>query len=346
MFGSKSKGLFFDLAGEIALAARTTGTTAPFIIEELREIPIGESADVAESVRTLADVRGNGFATACCGIYPDGRLISRIAIEPRKLRDEGYLAQYASEALKIDASAHVLVPVTLGEGADIASLKSPPKEILLCGAPSAEIIDHQNRLIEYALFPERLEIGSVATIGGLMSQMRFTDNKSPLLLLEIGTESTAVFVLTREGVDIARTVSFGISSMIPLVQKELALKDEESARKLFFSNSFDFTGMGPQLTKRLLRELQASIGFYEVQTGQSINQLCCTLLPSKVGWLQRTLADVLGMKIHTVDTTAWLKSMGIEAAPGVQLNDLPPIWTSLMCLMGDYKGSTANEAAA
>ena len=178
-----------------------------------------------------------------------------------------------------------------------------------------------------------------------MSQLRVTDNKSPLLLLEIGTESTSVFVLTRDGVDISRSVQFGISSMIPLVQKELALKDEESARKLFFSNSFDFTGMGPQLTKRLLRELQASIGFYEVQTGQSINQICCTLLPSKVGWLQRTLADVLGMKVHAVDHVAWLKSMGIEAAAGVQLNDLPPVWTSLLCLMGDYTG-TANEAAA
>lgn len=345
MFGSKSKGLFFDLAGETALVARTTGMTAPFVIEELREIPIGDPGEVADAVRTLAGVRGNGYATACCGIYPNGRLISRLAVEPRKLRDEGYLSQHVADSLKIDAAVHSLVPISISEGADLAGLKAPPKEILICGAPSAELVDHQNRLLEYGLFPERLEIGTIATIGGLMSQLRMTDNKSPLLLLEIGTESTSVLVLTRDGVDITRSVAFGISSMIPLVQKELALKDEESARKLFFSNSFDFTGMGPQLTKRLLRELQASIGFYEVQTGQSINQLCCTLLPGKVGWLQRTLADVLGMKVHAVDNTAWLQSMGIEAAPGVQLNDLPSVWTSLMCLMGEYRGP-ANEAAA
>ena len=345
MFGSKSKGLFFDLAGDVALVARTTSMTAPFVIEELREFPVGDPAELADAVRALAGVRGNGYANACCAIYPNGRLVSRLAIEPRKLRDEGYLAQHVAETLKIDASSHVLVPITVGDGADLGSLKSPPKEVLICGAPSSELIAHQNRLLEYGVFPERLEVGTISTLGGLMSQLRFSDNKSPLLVLEIGTESTSVFVLTRDGVDIARSVAFGISSMIPLVQKELALKDEESARKLFFSNSFDFTGMGPQLTKRLLRELQASIGFYEVQTGQSINQLCCTLLPAKVSWLQRTLADVLGMKVHTIDTAAWLKSMGIEAAPGVVLNDLPPVWTSLMCLMGDYKG-TANEAAA
>jgi len=345
MFGSKSKGLFFDLAGDTALLARTTGMTVPFVIEELREVPIGDPAEVAEAVRSLAGVRGSGYANACCGIYPNSRLVARLAIEGRKLRDEGYLTQHVADTLKIDAAAHTLVPINVGDGSDLASLKVAPKEILVCGAQSAEIITHQNQLLEYGLFPERLEIGTIATVGGLMSQLRFSDNKSPLLLLEIGTESTSVLVLTRDGVDITRSVSFGISSMIPLVQKELALKDEESAKKLFFSNSFDFTGMGPQLTKRLLRELQASIGFYEVQTGQSINQLCCTLLPGKVGWLQRTLADVLGMKVHTVDHAAWLKSMGIEPAEGVQLNDLPPVWTSLMCLMGDYKQS-ANEAAA
>jgi hypothetical protein len=345
MFGSKSKGLFFDLAGDTALMARTTGMTAPFVIEELREVPVGDPAELADAVRTLAGVRGSGYATACCAVYPNSRLVARLPIEARKLRDEGYLAQHASDTLKIDAAAFTLVPISSTEGTELAALKTPPKEILVCGAPSAEIVTYQNRLLEYGLFPERLEIGTIATIGGLMSQLRLADNKSPLLLLEIGNESTSVLVLTRDGVEITRSVAFGISSMIPLVQKELALKDEESARKLFFSNSFDFTGMGPQLTKRLMRELQASIGFYEVQTGQSINQLCCTLLPAKVSWLQRSIADVLGMTVHAPDTTAWLKSMGIEAAAGVQLKDLPPVWTSLMCLMGDYKGS-ANEAAA
>jgi len=146
---------------------------------------------------------------------------------------------------------------------------------------------------------------------------------------------------------VTRAVTFGISSMIPLVQKELALKDEEAAQKLFFSNTFDFTGMGPQLTKRLLRELQASIGFYEVQTGQSINQLCCTMLPSKVDWLQRTLADVLGMKVLEIDHVSWLGSMGIDFAPGVSTTELGPAWTGLCCLMGDYnKEVSVDEAAA
>jgi len=203
----------------------------------------------------------------------------------------------------------------------------------------------QNRLLDFGVFPDRMELGTVSAIGGTINYLTYTDSKSPTLMLEIGNETTNVFVLSRDGVEISRSVAFGISSMIPLVQKELALKDEESARKLFFSNSFDFTGMGPQLTKRLLRELQASIGFYEVQTGQSIAQLFCTLLPSKVAWLERTLGDVLGMKVVSIDYASWMKSMNIEISSAVKTDELGPMWTGLFCLMGEYKGRQ-DEAAA
>jgi Tfp pilus assembly PilM family ATPase len=178
-----------------------------------------------------------------------------------------------------------------------------------------------------------------------VNYLKFAEVTSPTLLLEVGNAKTQVFVVSDKGVEIARTVAFGISSMIPLVQKELALKDEESAKKLFFSNSFDFTGMGPQLTKRLLRELQASIGFYEVQTGQSIGQLCCTMLPSKVTWLQHTLAEVLGMSVVDFHHASWLESMGIGLSPEAQGVELGPMWSSLLFLLGDYEGQN-DEAAA
>ena len=76
-----------------------------------------------------------------------------------------------------------------------------------------------------------------------------------------------------------RPIPQGLESMIPVVQKELGLKDEESAKKLFYSNTFDFTSMGNALIKKLLKELQSSIGFYEVQTGQSVGLLHGTQLP-------------------------------------------------------------------
>src|SRR5690606_2715834 len=87
----------------------------------------------------------------------------------------------------------------------------------------------QARLLEMGIFPERMELGTVAAIGGITSLINFAEPRVPTLLLEIGHDHTQVFVVSREGVDITRAVNFGISSMIPIVQKELGLKDEESA---------------------------------------------------------------------------------------------------------------------
>ncbi|MGH8021354.1 MAG: hypothetical protein ACREIA_24360 [Opitutaceae bacterium] len=249
------------------------------------------------------------------------------------------------ETAKVDAAKHSLYMLSPQDGSDIAQCKGAARNALICGAPTDELLAQQERLLLDGCYPSRLELGSVAILGGLTDYLNFTQSKAPTLLLEIGRETTGVFIITSEGVEISRSVQFGVNSMIPQVQKELALKDEEAARKLFFSNSFDFTGLGAQLTKRLVRELQASIGFYEVQTGLSVSQLCCTLIPSKVQWLDKTLADVLGMRVVAIDYAGWLKTRGIEFSPESVESARGPGWIGLFSLMAQYKGKE-NEAAA
>jgi len=131
--------------------------------------------------------------------------------------------------------------------------------------------------------------------------------------------------------------------MVPIVQKELGLKDEESARKLFYSNAFDFTGMGATLLKKLLKELQSSIGFYEVQTGQSIGQVICTLLPPKLGWLQTVVAAQLGVPVLDVDIAKWLPARGISMAPGVATGELSNNGLGLFSLMVQHTHAVATE---
>lgn len=345
MFGTKTKGLFVDVTGETAFVARASGIKPPFTIEEIREISVADVTEGAEAIRAIAGARGTGYTTAVCAVYPASRLVGRVSIEPRKFREEGYMSEVVHEALKINPADYSLFTLSPEDGSDASAMKSPPRDLLVCGAPSDELGVQQERLLELGLYPQRMEIGTVSAVGGVVHYLALTESKAPTLLLEIGSETTNVFVVTRDGVEISRSVAFGINSMIPQIQRELTLKDEESARKLFFSNSFDFTGMGAQLTKRLVRELQASIGFFEVQTGQSVGQLACTLVPSKVNWLEQSLAETLGMKVLLIDHAAWLRSMDITVAEKVQTAGLGSAWTGLFCLMGQYKGRE-NEAAA
>jgi hypothetical protein len=87
----------------------------------------------------------------------------------------------------------------------------------------------------------------------------------------------------------------------------LGLKDEDSAKRLFFSNILEkFTGIGAQLIQRLIRELQSSIGFYEVQTGLTIGQMVCIQFPPKLAWITDVVADELGIKMLQPDVVTWL----------------------------------------
>ncbi len=194
---------------------------------------------------------------------------------PAKAKDPNYFAELLSSQFRIDPETNSVAVVNAVDGSefDVEKGLQNQKELLFCGAGANEITEIQDQLIEYGIYPDTLELGSVSSIGGLKNYSRFKKERFPTLILEITPENSNVFIFGNEQVDICRPIPYGLNSMFPTVQSELGLKDEDSARKLFFSNTFDFTELGPSLLKKMLKELQASTGFYEVQTGQTIGQI-------------------------------------------------------------------------
>ena len=60
-------------------------------------------------------------------------------------------------------------------------------------------------------YPDRLELGTVASLGGIIDYLKNQDGSIPTLVLEIGAEMTNVFVVDKDGVDILRPVAYGTS---------------------------------------------------------------------------------------------------------------------------------------
>ena len=158
-------------------------------------------------------------------------------------------------------------------------------------------------------------------------------------MLEIDSTTTHSFIVSAAGVEATRPIAQGLDAMVPVVQKELGLKDEESAKKLFFSNTFDFAGMGPLLVKKLLKELQSSIGFYEVQTGQSVGQVICTSIPRKLAWLDGVIATSLGVTGLQCDFLPWLQSREISLPDELPPGGLDARWLGLLSLMVPHPSS-------
>ncbi len=335
-FAPKTKFFHASFTEHNVLLARVSAAGPPLVIEDIREVAADDTAGLAEAIKALQPKKTGSYLPVICGIHPPRRVVRRMTLEPKRLRENGYLNEAVSLQLRIDPEQHTLALNNPHDGAEYDLAQATQKDVVVCGLPSEDVLTTQEKLLAAGLYPDRLELGTLATIGALADCLSLAKAKAPVLMLEIGADSTQSFIVSSGGLEASRAISQGLDGMVPVVQKELNLKDEESARKLLFSNAFDFTGLAPLLTRKLLKELQSSIGFYEVQTGQSIGQVVCPLLPPKLGWLEAAVASQLAVGVFQPDLAAWLGSRQITLAGGVAAAAQNPLHLGLFALIAQY----------
>ncbi len=341
---AKTKQIFVDFGDHVVLVAKTSSATAPFVVEDIRECPPGDQAALVEALSAMQTQKNAGGLThANCSVYTSKRVIRKIPLDNKRLKEPNYLNELAGQQLRIDPEKYTLALLNPVDGSEYDMVKASPKDAIFCGLPTEDINGIQDQLLTSGIYPERLELGTVATVGALVDYLTLTQAKAPVLMLEIDADSTNSFIVTQTGLEASRPISQGLEAMIPVVQAELGLKDAESARKLFLSNAFDFTGMGPALIKKLIRELQSFIGFYEVQTGQSIGQIVCTVLPSKLGWVEETIASQLSVTVLKTDLASWLQTRQITLADSLPAATQDARRFGLFGLMAQYGNHAPNS---
>ena len=336
LFSSKTKSYCIEFGEQFTSIARLSQAEAPLVIEEVKEFAANDRDALKEYLKTASGKGPTGYAHAQCGIFPAKRVVRRHTLDLKRIKEPAYFSEIYTQQFRIDPEKYTMTVQNSTDGTEYDDSKGNQKEVVFCGMPSDEIDSMQDSLLATGIYPERLELTSVATLGALINYLKFKQSKTPLLLLEFGADATQSYILSAEGVEISRPIQSGISAMIPVVQKELGLKDEDSARKLFYSNTFDFTSMGLALTKKLLKELQSSIGFYEVQTGQSIGGVLCTQLPPSLSWLSSTMTGALGVSSFKMELLPWLESVGIRFADGACPSSLNERWLGLLSLIASY----------
>jgi hypothetical protein len=337
-FSPATKGYFVELSEHAILLARTSAAVPPFVVEDMRECAPGDAAALADALQQLQPKKApSGYLQAIVGICPPKRVVRRHSLEMKRVKEPGYFPEVCSQQFRIEPDKYRIAILNSVDGSDYDTAKATQKEVLFCGLPTEDVHAAQQSLLDMGIYPERLELATVAVLGGVVDYLAQSATKTPTLVLEIGGDTTHSFIVTANGVEASRPIPQGLEAMVPIVQKELGLKDEESAKKLFYSNTFDFTGMGPLLTKRLLKELQSSIGFYEVQTGQSVGQVLTTRLAPKLAWLDTAMANALGIASLKLDAAPWLKARQITLPENLARNAQDVRWFGLLALMGRYE---------
>lgn len=345
LFARKTKGYFVDFNDNGILLARTSSSElGPMEVEQILEVPAGDDAALTEALNQLQPAKGNGgYLHATVAVYPPKRFVRHASLDLKRIKDPGYLNEIVTTQCRVEIDKATIAILNPRDGSDLDLSKSPAKDMLCCGMLNDDVIALQDRMLAAGIYPQRVELGTVAALGAVVGMLSAERSTAPTLVVEIGADVTHSFIVSGGGVDASRPIPQGFNSIIPMVQQELNLKDEESARRLFFSNTFDFTGMGPVLLKKLLRELHSSIGFYEVQTGQSISQVVCMLLPSKLSWLEAVIASQLGVGAHKSKLAPWFQTLGLTFAAEHQSTEFDARWLGLFGLMAHHHAPVSQE---
>jgi hypothetical protein len=351
MLSTKTKGLFVEMSRFRVMVAATTSLQAPLSVEKVDQISLDKGTDkVREFILGYVAGKNVKYVNARTAVYPQTRFFIRHSVEtPARLKEPGYLEETVRTQLGVDINANAVGILNASDGTsiDIARSLSVQRELLVFGAALTDLRATQDALLANGIFPERMEIGSLSVIGALMNQARFAAVKRPVMMLEVDTKSTSLFVLTADRVDLCRTIPLGFDSMLPVLSGELGVKDEQSARNMLFSNTFDFTEMGPTLLAKLIKEIRASTGFYEVQTGQSIGGLFVHLLPPSLEWVRPCMAKSLGVEPLHIDLKPWLESRGVKLADSIALEPLSAQhMMGVLSLMIDHERLAEAQPAA
>jgi hypothetical protein len=339
MLSRKTKGLFVEVNGFSYLVAGVTGLTPPFTIENITEIPRNEPEKLKDFLDQGTGSR-NRYYNSHCGIIPESRFFRLHTLESMaKAKAPEYFPQVLAQQFRISPGASKFSIVNALTGAPFMPDRAlaTQKELLLCGADSRELAAFQENLVECGVFPQSMQLGTLSSLAGLKHYLKTKEIDDPVLHLEVTQNSANLFILTREKVDLCRPISFGFNAVLPVIQKELGLKDEHSARDLFSSNTFDFRDIGPKLLAKILKELHASTGFFEVQTGQTIPHLYMTSLPENLNWIPEVIASEMDIKLLDIDWNGWAESMGVSFGDSCSPADMGPSAFGLFSLFVNFE---------
>lgn len=343
MIKAKAKGVFICSTEQSVYGARTSAFVPPFQVEDIFQIPRADTDKLTEKLSGLIETKSNNYVVSHVGINPASRFVRIFDLDTAaRKKNPDYYGDLLKSQFRIDPATHAVSIIEADTGADADVEAGTQTRLMFCGASTEEISTEQQALVDFNIFPKALEISSVSMLGAVVDYTKRFNVDGAILVLEMSKDSSQAFIVREGQIDVTRPIPYGVNSMIPVVKQELGLKDEESARKLFFSNTFDFTEVGPKLLRKLIRELQASTGFYEVQTGQTISQVLLPQIPEILSWVGQVLAESLGVEVLKLNTAGWLEQHEITFDPEVDVDALSEEWFGLISLMCPFKAPISN----
>ncbi len=345
MISSSKKDYIVEYRPTSIRMVRVSSFNAPITIEAIEEVALGEDLEaIASSVRKFCGVKANGYLNATCVVYPERRVVRKVAIDAPKGKETEFVFNFLHgqiENAPHELAAHCLSPQT---GKEVDPREFGRKEVLICGVPHPDIHELQQSMLGHAIYPKRLELGTVGMLGAVQDALKWKDSKLPALLLELDERSANAVIIGAKGIEISRRIDTGSRDIAESLKLELNLKDEEAAVRLLSSKDFDFSTISRKIIRKLLRELQSSIGYYEVQTGQSVNWIHAASRSIQMDWLEGSIGGFLNLEPLKYEVREWLESVGVSFASDELSEMVDSSWLGLLSSLCTFENEEVAAA--
>ena len=315
--------LWLETEHTVQLARVPTLEERPLILERFAEVPRADDAAISGWLADAFPERRGGYLPAYVAFHPAARALFRENLQPKRLEEPGYVAGLvAAHTRQPDVTDWHIAALNPAEGEPIA-IGSGARVALVFGLPVPAAREMQQRLRRFGVLPRRLELGTLVLLGALSRYLREQSYPHAVAVCEVGIGQTRLYVIGRDGVHTPAALPHGLLSMEESAMKELGVADAATALAQLSQPTDELRAHGRRLVRMLSRHLKPAIDSFEMQTGQPIGGLYAAHLPSRLGWLEETLAQAVDVQFIVPDVTTWMASIDVNAGSDVPRQAFP-----------------------
>jgi hypothetical protein len=309
----------------------------PLVLDCLSELPVADESAVLLWFKDNFPPRNGGHLPAYCGFHPPERIISREAVNLRRLKESDYLQSLVCEYAKLPSAANWQVNLLHPAEGSTLTAEGAPRAALLIGMPNEAVRKIQPQLLRWGAFPRRLELGTLPLLGGLARHLELNSYPNALVVCEISQKETRTYFLGKDGVHTPAHLPHGLLSIEEIAMKELGTPDLATARRILEESTESMRSQGKRFVRVLARHLRPAVDYFEMQTGQRSGALFCAQIPPRLSWLAHALSAAVDLEPFTPDYPRWLPAVGLKVP---ESGTLSPSWFQSLSLVAQLAPAT------
>ena len=331
-------GVLVNLTGHGIAIARVADTAEGREVRSFEEIAAEDEGGLKRWVEKEFPARTAAYLNCYAGFSPTDRILEREAVNGKRVMDRAYVFGLLNQRHPTASPADWQIAF-LDTNTGIPLEPDPAtRPGLFFGVPLSDISSTQRRLTEAGLRAQRLELGILPLLGGVLRWRAATNYAHRVAVCEIGPSQTRLYILAKDGIHTPPAVPYGLTSIAEAAMKELGAADIAAARLALQNPTPEFAAQAKRHVRMITRHLRPAIDFFEMQTGMRIGGLFCSHLPSKYRWLEKAVAPAMELEDIVPPATAWESILGVKPSSEAPL---PETWFQSLCLVSKLETTPA-----